>query len=67
MRSVVEKFRRNVYEVASDMEESGDDVFRLAIVNLLCPLLGGEIYDGDRSRPCSGWILPRWIRTQLST
>jgi hypothetical protein len=46
MRRVVEKLRRNVYQAASGMGESGEDIFRSAIVNFLCPLLGGEIYDG---------------------
>ena len=46
MRRVVEKLRRNVYQGASEMGESGQDIFRSAIVNFLCPLLGGEIYDG---------------------
>ena len=46
MRRVVEKFRRNVYQSASAMGESGEDIFLSAIANFLCPLLGGEIYDG---------------------
>jgi hypothetical protein len=45
LRRVVEKLRRNVDQGASEMGESGEDVFRSAIMNFLCPLLGGEIYD----------------------
>jgi len=45
MRQVVEKLRRNVYQGASGMGEPGEDVFHSAIVNFLCLLLGGEIYD----------------------
>ena len=46
MRRVVEKLRLNAHQSVSEMGESGEDVFRSAIVNFLCPLLGGEIYDG---------------------
>jgi hypothetical protein len=45
MRRVVEKLRHNVYKSASGMGESGEDIFRSAIVNFLSLLLGGEIYD----------------------
>jgi hypothetical protein len=45
MRRVVEKLRHNAYQGSSGMGESGEDVFRSAIVNILCLLLGGEIYD----------------------
>jgi hypothetical protein len=47
MRHVVEKLRRNVYDAAAGMGESGDVVYRAAIVNFLCPLFGGEIYDAQ--------------------
>jgi hypothetical protein len=47
MRHVVERLRRNVYDVAARVGESGDVVFRAAIVNYLCLLLGGEIYDAQ--------------------
>ena len=46
LRRVVEKLRRNVHQGASEMGEFGEEIFQSAIVNFLCPLLGGEIYDG---------------------
>jgi len=47
MRRVIEKFRRNAYAGATGIGESGDVVFRSAIVNFMCLLLGGEIYDAQ--------------------
>lgn len=47
MRHVVERLRRNVYDVSARMGEPGEAVFRSAIVNFLCLLLGGEIYDAQ--------------------
>jgi hypothetical protein len=47
MRNVVERLRRNVYHAAPSMGEAGDVVFRRAITNSLCLLLGGEIYDAQ--------------------
>lgn len=45
IRTVVEKFRQNAERGAPSMGETGESVFRAALVNLLCPLLGGMIYD----------------------
>lgn len=45
MRRVIEKLRRNAYKGASGLGESGEDVFCSAILNFLCLLFGGEIYD----------------------
>ncbi len=53
MRRVVEKFRRNVYQGASGVGESGEVVFRSGIVNFLLLLLGGEIYD---ARPMAAML-----------
>lgn len=47
MRQVVEKARRNAYDIARRAGEPGDNVFRSAIVNLLCLLFGGELYDAQ--------------------
>lgn len=45
IRHVIERLKRNVYHVSARVGEPGEAVFRSAIVNFLCLLLGGEIYD----------------------
>lgn len=47
MRRVVEKLRRNAYDGAAHIGESGEVVFRSAIVNFMCLLLGGQVYDAQ--------------------
>jgi hypothetical protein len=47
MRRIVETLRRNVYDSAERTGESGDVVFRSVIVNFMCLLLGGELYDAE--------------------
>jgi hypothetical protein len=37
MRRIIDKLRRNVYQGASHIGESGEDLFQSAIVNLMCP------------------------------
>lgn len=45
MRRIVETLRRNVYASAKRSSEPGDVVFHSAIVNFMCLLFGGELYD----------------------
>jgi len=45
IRRIIDKLRRNAHEGAWRIGESGEDAFKSAIVNLLCLLLGGEVYD----------------------
>ena len=47
MRRIVETLRRKVYDGADRAGEPGDVVFRSVIVNFMCLLLGGELYDAE--------------------
>jgi hypothetical protein len=47
MRRVVETLRRNVFDSAERLGESPNVVFHSAIVNFMCLLLGGELYDAQ--------------------
>jgi hypothetical protein len=45
MRHVLKKFQRNARRAAAQSDESGETIFVTAIVNLMCPLFGGELFD----------------------
>lgn len=47
MRRIVETLRRNVFDSAQRVGEPPDVVFRSAIVNFMCLLLGGDLYDAQ--------------------